>query len=149
MTKNSVAVARRKSEKKDAKKDEKRGGREECPRSPRQKFARRLSTPRGLKSEPAWKMGRKGVVIADFAAAAAEVGYPRAGAVSLLQLRLITARVELVSFIGQSSMERIVISSVRIANRCQTSTFSSWVSTEDPRPDYLEPIVSLPLLFRR
>lgn len=94
-------------------------------------------------------MGRKGVVIADFAAAAAKVGYPPAGAVSLLQLRLITARVELVSFIGQSSMERIVISSVRIANRCQTSTFSSWVSTEDPRPDYLEPIVSLPLLFRR
>lgn len=45
------------------------------PRSPRQKFARRRSTPGEVKSEPGWKMGRKGVVIAGFAAG-----------VSLLQL---------------------------------------------------------------
>ena len=34
------------------------------------KFARRPSTPKGVKSELAWKMGRKGVVIAGLAAAA-------------------------------------------------------------------------------
>lgn len=56
-------------------------------------------------------------------------------AVSLLQLRLITARVELVSFIGLTTRweEPIVISSVQIANRCQTSTSFSWISTQHPR----------------